>query len=371
MSGSRIRRQEAVRNMGVAQESRMSEHEPTTVVPEVLWTGLDGIICRADEAAAGLVGTSVGTLPYVDAEGRATLSLLVTEAREGAFVEATVQVELPYTSRTSMTARALRVVDAAGTVRVVLSLSRQRGVPDLRRLRELDHLAGVGRIALGAAHDLNNVMLVLGMGLQDLAVLPEAAPLAERVRELGDMAQRATCVVRRFRTNAPVLPTHVGVVELGDLLRESHRTLSMLAGARMRLAVNSTSWPIRVRAGRQALEQALMNLVSNASDAASKEGHIVVTATQTRWPGGRVCSGGHLRAGTYGVLEVADDGPGLSPAQLARVFEPFYTTKPVGVGTGLGLTLVAETALEAGGGVLAESPPGAGAIFRILLPVVA
>jgi two-component system cell cycle sensor histidine kinase/response regulator CckA len=356
--------------MSVAQEKWMSEPEVVNV-PDVLWIDLGGIIRWAGETHGALVGTALADLPFLGPEGRATLSALAAEATCARPVDATVRVELPYAAAQTLTAYALRLPGDASAARVLVGFSRPRGVPDLRRLRELDHLAGAGRIALGAAHDLNNVLVVLGLGLRELVEDGAAGGTLERLRELEQMVQRASHVVRRFRTAGPVVPMHVDVVELGDLLRETHRALAMLAGGRMRLAVHSTSWPIRVRGGRAALEQVLMNLVSNASDAARGEGHIVVTATQLRWPGGRVHSGGRLRPGVYGVLEVSDDGPGLAPEQIERLFEPFYTTKPVGVGTGLGLTLVAETAIEAGGGVLVDSPPGAGATFRVLLPMAA
>ena len=364
--------------MALAQESRLSRPQVRPVLPDVFWTDLQGVIrwvgtfpgVNDDGSGERLIGTHISDLPHLCEASRATLASLVVDASSDRPSEATIMTERPARSRTTLSALAIRTPCPDGEQRVFVWLSRPRGVPDLRRLRELDHLAGNGRIALSAAHDLNNVLVVLGLGLQDLVTeAPAGSPMLLQLRELGHMVDRATHVVRRFRTTGPVLPMHVGVLELGDLLRELRRPLAMLAGATVRLAVNSASWPISVRAGRAALEQALMNLVTNARDAMQGEGELVITATQVAWMGGRMGAGGYLRPGKYGVLEVCDDGPGIPAGALEMLFEPFYTTKPVGVGTGLGLTLVAETALEAGGGVAVESSPGGGATFRIYLPM--
>ena len=247
------------------------------------------------------------------------------------------------------------------------------GPPEPIHRGELDRLALAGRAALAAAHDLNNLLVVLGLGLQQLErTLPEG-PARTRTTQLSRMVERAGRTVLALRAAAPCATARVERLDLGDLLRACTPTLVLLAGTHVHLVTNGPSVPLQIDAARDALEQVLMNLVTNASDAAAEVSprpvRVTVAALETAWPGGVTSSGAPLAPGRYAALEVSDDGPGVPPERRRRLFEPFHSSKPSGRGTGLGLTLVAETAHAAGGGVVVESTPGAGATFRLLLPL--
>jgi len=330
------------------------------LLPDVFLTDHGGTIRSAGSGPSELLDTQVADLTCLSDAARATLLALIQEATSERLLEATITFEEPFTSRGPMVALAIRVPGERDG-RVLVTLTRPREVPDSQRLRELDQLARAGSVAQGVAHDLNSTLIALDLGVQALGRTMLEGCARTWLLELGEMMQCAAHLVQSIRAVAPAVPAApVNMTELAALVHETRRALALLAGPRVRLAVQSRSWPIRVRCSRPALEQVLMKLVSNASEAANGNGRIVVTAAQTSWPGGRVHSGGHLRPGNYGVLEVSDQGPGLLPEQLSRLFEPSCT---------FGLTLVARTAVETGGGVVVDAPPGAGKTFRVLLPL--
>ena len=131
----------------------------------------------------------------------------------------------------------------------------------------------------------------------------------------------------------------------------------------------------RLRAGRAAVlgdptqvHQVLMNLATNAVQAMPSGGTLRVSLEGARLDGARVATVGALGAGDYVVLEVADSGTGMSPEVLERIFDPFFTTKDVGVGTGLGLSLVHGIVTQLGGAIEVASTIGEGSVFTVYLP---
>ena len=141
-----------------------------------------------------------------------------------------------------------------------------------------------------------------------------------------------------------------------------------------KLPANVTIVP-RLRAGRAAVlgdatqvHQVLMNLATNAIQAMPSGGTLRVSLERARVDAARVATIGTLDAGDYVVLEVADTGIGIAPEMLERIFDPFFTTKEVGVGTGLGLSLVHGIVTELGGAIDVASAVGQGSIFTVYLP---
>src|SRR5207342_1915269 len=140
------------------------------------------------------------------------------------------------------------------------------------------------------------------------------------------------------------------------------------------LPANVTIFP-RLRAGRAAVlgdptqvHQVLMNLATNAVQAMTSGGTLRVSLQAVQLDAARVATIGALDAGDYVVLQVGDSGVGIPPEMLGRIFDPFFTTKEVGVGTGLGLSLVHGIVTELGGGIDVDSQPGEGATFTVYLP---
>ena len=159
------------------------------------------------------------------------------------------------------------------------------------------------------------------------------------------------------------------------MVRATEPLLHRLVGEEIAVVTELAATPCVVRADVSHIEQVLMNLAVNARDAihaaepvpgrmrritVSTAQRVLDTRDAAAWPS--------LRAGSYVELRVHDTGAGMSPEVLSHAFEPFFTTKPLGKGTGLGLATVFGVAAQAGGAVRAESEPGAGATFTMLLP---
>jgi CheY-like chemotaxis protein len=159
-------------------------------------------------------------------------------------------------------------------------------------------------------------------------------------------------------TMAPV-PVNRVIVEMGSML---HHTI----GPRVKIANELAQDVGHALCDANQLENAILNLAINARDAMPGGGHLTISTSLHDEP-----QGPDLAAGTYVCLTVADDGQGMPPEVLARAMEPFFSTKPVGKGTGLGLAQVYGIAQQSGGTVRITSAPGAGTKVQVLLPHVA
>lgn len=223
-----------------------------------------------------------------------------------------------------------------------------------RRLIEGQRLEAVGRLAGGVAHDFNN--LITGVaGYADLLheSLPLDDPRRTEVAEIRRACTRASDLTRQLLTFARrqvVLPR---VVDLNRVVREAEPLLRRLTEPAVTLLVETSDAPLAVMLDPAQFEQVLTNLTVNARDAMPGGGTVRIATG---------CSDDQV------VLEVIDEGIGIAEDVIPHLFEPFYTTKPAGKGTGLGLATVYGIVEQAGGRIDVRSAPGAGATFRILLP---
>ena len=246
-------------------------------------------------------------------------------------------------------------------------------------------MEAVGTLAGGIAHDFNNLLTAM-MGFAQLAdqqastLMHDDAPLAMRnglhelrtelieIMKAGERASMLTSQLLAFSRRQKVTPTEVDVnVAVHDI----KRMLQRLIGERLTLNTSTVERPLPVMVDSGQLAQVLVNLVVNARDAMPNGGMVQVTTDllDLRAPGEGLYTG--VPAGAWAVLTVQDSGSGMSPNMLARVFEPFYTTKAIGDGTGLGLSTVYGIVQQAGGRVLVDSAIGVGTTVRVLFPRLA
>lgn len=225
----------------------------------------------------------------------------------------------------------------------------------------------VGRLAAGLVHDLNNLLSVslsfASLVHEDLATAGDVAPGAQILDDLEEVVlacKRAGMLTRRLldlsRQRAPVTTT---VVELGRVLRDCRRVLEHAAGSGVRLDIHPGPGRLFVDGDPLELEQVLLNLVVNARDAMPTGGRVVITASQPAEDSANFVGGQYVR------LTVQDDGGGMSPETLTHAFDPLYTTKPMGAGTGLGLYNTRSIVSRFGGQISLQSAPGQGT--RVLL----
>jgi signal transduction histidine kinase/CheY-like chemotaxis protein len=233
------------------------------------------------------------------------------------------------------------------------------------QVRLSQKMEAVGLLAGGVAHDFNNVLQAIG-GYADLCRESELDP-QERDEMLGEIlraTERAGQLTKQLlafaRKKAPVR----GHVELGVTVGNLLGMTSRLIGPNIRVLWTPPPEPLSVLVDASQIEQVLMNLCVNARDAMPEGGTLrvsVLRASPTQYAG-------DMRD-NCAVLEVSDSGIGIESAHLARLFEPFFSTKQNGNGTGLGLSVVYGIVQAHEGWIDVKSSPGEGTCFRIYLPL--
>ncbi len=276
-------------------------------------------------------------------------------------IEKTVRVTSRPVTHRGRPARVTLAADITQSLEVEEERSR------LRDRLEVTHRAeSLGRLAGGVAHDFNNLLTVIS-GSTDLALseLAEESKLTEHLRQIESATERAAALIRQLLAFGRRQVLRPSVVDLNDVVAEMESMLRRLIRSDIEIRFERRAGACPVRVDRGQLEQVIVNLVVNARDA-MPQGGVVVVATESGvpLPDSAPSPGGGCRT----VLSVTDDGVGMDEETVSRIFEPFYTTKPVGSGTGLGLATVYGIVKQSGGAIDVESEPGVGTRFRIWLP---
>ncbi len=252
----------------------------------------------------------------------------------------------------------------------VISTALERSNAEQKLLDSM-RLESLGQLTGGVAHDFNNLLMVISGNLQ-LLELPGIS-VNERARAIA-ASQRATrsgadltAKLLAFSRRQTLRPTHVDIEKLllsfRDLLL---RTLG--AGIDIKLSLAPELPPALVDAGQ--LESALLNLVVNARDAMPEGGHLKISAVfEFLDSDSPLLVSEQLKPGGYIRIEVEDNGIGMSDETVDRIFEPFYTTKPVGQGSGLGLSMVYGFVKQSAGHITVKSELGRGTCFTVHIPV--
>ena len=228
-------------------------------------------------------------------------------------------------------------------------------------LLEARKLEALGRLAGGVAHDFNNLLTAM-LAAVDFAELGKGN-LKDELHTIRTAAERAAVLTRQLLQFARKQPVALCNLALDGLIRGLDGVLRRLLGEHASLTFSFDSELWAVRADPHLVEQVLFNLIANARDALLGSGGTVeiglrnVELTQPL---------GGLPVGEYVAWSVHDDGPGIEPDVLKHVFEPFYTTKPLG--TGLGLASCYGIAKQLGGHIAVTSQKGAGCTFTVYLP---
>jgi two-component system cell cycle sensor histidine kinase/response regulator CckA len=261
----------------------------------------------------------------------------------------------------SLTITSASAGEGTETVLVIADVTQER--EHEARAAHQDRLSLLGQLAGGVAHDFNNLLVVilnyagfLETDLTDAAMKDDV----QQIIHAGNRAAELTRQLLAFSRRDAAKPT---VVEVGPVIARFERMVGRNLGAQVafRTAVAGGLPPVLIDPGQ--LEQVLMNLVVNARDAMPDGGRVTLAVSlAASGPGPDQVGRPHV------VFEVADTGAGIAPDVLPRVFEPYFTTKDHGKGTGLGLAMAHGLIQQAGGEITVESPPGRGAVFRVYLP---
>lgn len=241
-----------------------------------------------------------------------------------------------------------------------------------RQLAQSQKMDAIGQLTGGVAHDFNNLLMALGGHAATLKRLVGSDPKGRRAVEAIELAtKRGASLTRQLLSFARRQRVNPTAIEIPDLFDSLSDVLASGIGRNitLRVTVPPGTWPVKVDPGE--LETALVNIIINARDAMPDGGVIDVVARNMAVPPDRPLKSlpeGTDLLGSFVALAIADTGTGVPEDVLPRIFEPFFSTKPVGKGTGLGLAQVHGFCHQAGGTVTIESTLGAGTTVTLYLP---
>ena len=222
-------------------------------------------------------------------------------------------------------------------------------------LRHAQKLEAIGKLAGGIAHDFNNLLVVILGHAElldaDLSKFPQMQEQVQEIRLAGERAARLTAQLLAFSRRQDLI---VSVVDLHGIVNNLGNMIRRLVGENITMVFERCDDPLPVMVDPGQIEQVVLNLVTNARDAMGSGGPLVLKTT---------------RKDQYAVFQVIDSGSGMDDAVKARAMEPFFTTKPVGLGTGLGLSSAYGIVRQSGGEMHLRTEAGKGTTVEILLPL--
>lgn len=235
--------------------------------------------------------------------------------------------------------------------------------------RQSQKLEAIGQLTGGVAHDFNNLLTVI-KSCADLLKPPALSEerrvkYVEAIASTVDRAARLTAQLLTFARRQALRPE---VFNVGESVKRVGEMMDSLTGSRVKVSIQVPDDACYINADESQFDTALVNMVVNARDAMAGNGHLTITVSTASWlPSVRAHP---VRIAEYVTIELADTGSGIPPEKLDAIFEPFYTTKGIGQGTGLGLSQVYGFAKQSGGEILVRSECGTGSQFTLYLPRV-
>jgi len=337
---------------------------------------------------------AVANVPIIGGRGKSPFGILQVDSRQPReFTETDTAFLRSYANLLAATVDRLRIGEAlhrshealearvvertaeltAANAKLQIEATERERIEDV--LRQSQKMEAVGQLTGGLAHDFNNLLTGISGSLEMIRIRAAQGRVAEFERYFEaamTSVSRAAALTHRLlafsrRQTLSPKPTDVNrlVASLEDLFR---RTVG--PGIQVKIKPAGELWPTLCDPNQ--LENALLNVVINARDAMQNGGKLLIETANTVFP----VPGGTLRdapligipAGEYVALIVTDTGEGMTPDVIARAFDPFYTTKPIGQGTGLGLSMIYGFVQQSGGHVFLHSEPGQGTTVTIKLP---
>jgi len=343
----------------------------------ILLVDPDGTVNLANGAFAAMTGVAVDEIPgravtdFILPADRAAASeqlsrvlmdnaapphLPVRLAGEGRELVATLHVS-PTVEDGAMTGLMLHFIDTTAQKHLEIQFAQSQ------------KMQAMGQLAGGIAHDFNNLLTAM-IGFCDLLLQrhgPGDASLGD-VMQIKQNANRAASLVRQLLAFSRRQALQPRLFDVTDALADLSNLLRRLLGETIELSINHGRDLGLVRVDPGQFDQVIINLAVNARDAMPGGGQLSIGTRATHLDRPVQRGADMMPPGDYVLIEVADSGTGISPENLGRIFEPFFSTKEVGAGTGLGLSTVYGILRQTGGFVFVDSAPGQGAKFSIYLP---
>jgi two-component system, cell cycle sensor histidine kinase and response regulator CckA len=239
------------------------------------------------------------------------------------------------------------------------------------RLRHSQRMESVGHLAAGVAHDYNNILTII-QGQAAILLMSfknQGQNFENSVREIAEAAGRATLLTKQLLTFSRKQELKVQSLDLNEVIQDVSNMLRCTLGAEIQLQLEFGGDLPRVAGDKGMLQQVLLNLTVNARDAMKNGGEFMIRTERNQ--GAHEVPEPANEFGEGVCLRFEDSGEGMGPETLQHIFEPFYTTKEEGKGTGLGLATVYGIVTQHSGRIEVESQLGKGTVFRIFLPAIA
>lgn len=237
------------------------------------------------------------------------------------------------------------------------------------QLLQAQKMESVGRLAGGVAHDFNNMLGVI-LGHTEMAIehLPPSEPSHDHLQEIYQAASRSANLTRQLLAFARKQTIAPKVLHCNEAISSMLNMVQRLIGENIDLiwSPQANLWPIKVDPSQ--LDQLLANLCVNARDAISGVGKVTIETDNTTFDEAYCANNPGFIPGDYVLLALSDNGCGMDKETLAHLYEPFFTTKEMGKGTGLGLATVYGIVKQNNGFISVYSEPGQGTTFKIYLP---
>ena len=261
--------------------------------------------------------------------------------------------------------------DEDGAPQAVLSVStditQQRQIE--QRMQQSQRLEAVGQLTGGIAHDFNNLLTVI---VGNAEVLTESLGTAEPLHQIAEMvltaAERAAALTSQLLAFSRRQTLSPRTVDVNLLLEKLGAMLRRTLGEQIDISLASAAGLWQARIDPLQLENAVMNLCINSRDAMPAGGRITIETANVQLGDDCVLTGSEVLPGRYVMIAVSDTGCGMSAETVAKAFEPYFTTKEVGQGSGLGLSMVFGFMKQSAGHVTLHSEPGMGTVVKMYLP---
>ncbi len=340
---------------------------------------LQGNIAECNRAFLKLVGLHPEVLigqPFADRvskEDRGEISAALSKVVMGTARAAHMEVRMPGAGGRELVTSlyASRLENALGELSGLaihfIDTTEQKNLEV--QFAQSQKMQAIGQLAGGVAHDFNNLLTAM-IGFSDLLLTrhgPDDPSFAD-IQQIRQNANRATNLVRQllaFSRQQTLAPVRLDITEA---INELNSLLGRLIGEKIELNLEHSKDLMPVKADRGQFDQVIINLVVNARDARPGGGQITIRSLPFSLDA--PVQRGHdlMPAGNYVLIEVADTGVGIRKENMEKIFEPFFSTKDVGSGTGLGLSTVYGIVHQSGGFVFVDSAPGEGTTFSVYLP---
>jgi len=272
---------------------------------------------------------------------------------------------------TSLTVTAIR--DHKGTFKynyaIVEDMTERKKLED--QLRHAQKMEAIGQLAGGGAHDFNNMLTaIIGYGHLLKLKLKDDAPLLHYVEQILSITERGATLTKDLLAFSRKQAVDLKPVMINDLVSRIGKLMPKFIGEDIELKIKLAAHQLIVLADSSQLEHVLINLATNARDAMHGGGTLTIETDQVTVSHDDIKQLEYGTPGVYALISVSDTGTGMDKETLRKIYDPFFTTKEVGKGTGLGLAMTYGIIKQHNGYINAYSEPGRGTIFKIHLPLI-